>query len=172
MKTRVLIRMERSRQGAASVKGIVVVVVVLILVPLLVVGFYEGRKAYWDEQVREMCAKDGGVRVYEPFKISHSQFLAWGGLDGVHGVPIPNEADRRYDIPIFRRTSEEVIRIENPRVRRDTTEFVRRDDNKVIGRYVYYARRGGDFPSWAHESSFGCSQPSLVTDQVVIVERK
>jgi hypothetical protein len=158
------------QRGASTLKGVAVLVTVLIFLPLLIVGFYEGRKVYWDAQVREMCAKDGGATVFEPVVISHSQFLVWGGQEGVLGVPIPNEFDNRHDIPIFRRTTEEVIHAESPTVRRDLTEFIRRSDNKVLGRYVYYARRGGDFPSWAHESSLGCAQPIPISDQIVIVD--
>lgn len=39
MKTPDLKRMRRSQQGAVTVKGIVILVAVLILVPVLVVGF-------------------------------------------------------------------------------------------------------------------------------------
>jgi hypothetical protein len=162
----------RGQRGAGTLKGVFILIAAVILVPLLILGFYEGRKAYWDAKVREMCAEDGGVAVYEPLFISHSQFIAWGGQDGVHGVPIPNKSDDRNDIPVFRRTTEETINAENPTVRRDVTEFVRRSDGKVLGRYVYYARRGGDFPSWAHESSFGCVQPATVSDQIVILDRR
>lgn len=36
--------------------------VVIVFTPALISN---GAKAYYDRQVRELCAKDGGVRVYE-----------------------------------------------------------------------------------------------------------
>ena len=40
-------------------------------------------KAYYDRQVREMCAKDGGVRVYEAVTLPPSRFDKWGNV-GIH----------------------------------------------------------------------------------------
>ncbi len=145
---------------------------VLVLVPALIVVFFVGRKAYWDYRVSEMCARDGGTVVIEPVTISQSEFLAWGGQVGVRGVPIPHEDDHRVDIPIFRRTTDTIIHDWNPTVSRYLTEFVRRSDGKILGSYTYYSRRGGDLPSWAHESSFGCAHPDLPSESVIVVVQK
>lgn len=156
--------------GASAVKLLVLIPVVVVLLLILVVGFFEGRKAYWDSKVREMCAKDGGVKVFETFPINRSQYLSWGGQEGIRGIPVPHESDKRTDVPVFRRTTDEVLRTGSPTIRRDVTDFIRRTDGKVLGRYVYYARRGGDFPTWAHESSFGCLQPESVTEQIIQID--
>lgn len=160
----------RSMRGAGMVKLLLIIPGMLVLLALLAVGFFDGRKAYWDYQVQEMCKKDGGVKVFESFAITHPQFLAWGGREGIRGVPIPHESDKRTDVPVFRRTTDEVLRAGSPEVRRDVTELVRKSDGKVLGRYVYYGRRGGDFPTWAHESSFGCQMPVSVTEQIILIE--
>jgi len=34
--------------------------VLIIVVLILAKGFFEGRKAYWDHKVRQMCEIDGG----------------------------------------------------------------------------------------------------------------
>ena len=80
----------RRMRGASTVKLLVLIPVALVLLLLLVVGFFEGRKAYWDSQVREMCEKDGGVKVFETFPITRSQYFAWGGQDGTRGIPVPH----------------------------------------------------------------------------------
>ena len=161
----------RRMRGTSVVKLLVLIPIALVLLLVLVVGFFEGRKAYWDYQVREMCAKDGGVKVFETYPINRSQYLAWGGQDGIRGIPVPHESASRSDVPVFRRTIDEVLRAGNPTVRRDVTDFIRRGDGKVLGRYTYYARRGGDFPTFAHESSFGCLQPESVTEQIIMIDR-
>ncbi|MDT3735112.1 MAG: hypothetical protein ROZ00_02690 [Denitratisoma sp.] len=162
----------RRMQGVGLVKLLLIIPGAFVLLLLLAVGFFEGRKAYWDYRVKQMCEKDGGLKVFEPITISHSQFLAWGGQEGIRGVPIPHESENRSDILVFRRTADETLRSGSPEVRRDTTEFVRRSDRKVLGKYVYFARRGGDFPTIAHESSFGCKVTGPVTEQVILIERE
>jgi hypothetical protein len=130
--------------------------VIFVLLPIASVGFFEARKAYWDSQVEGMCEKDGGDKVHETVVVTRAQFLAWGGVGDVLGLP--NESDNRQDIPFFRRAKDQTVRAEAPQVVRLQTEFVRRSDGRVLGQSVYYYRRGGDFPSWAHESSFGCAR--------------
>ncbi|MCK6385947.1 MAG: hypothetical protein L6Q52_16645 [Rhodocyclaceae bacterium] len=157
-------------RGAGLVKALLLIPATLAVLLLLAVGFFEGRKAYWDYRVKGMCEKDGGIKVFESIAITHSQFLAWGGQDGIRGVPIPHESEKRTDIPVFRRTDDQVIHPGGPEVRRDMTEFVRRSDGKVLGKYVHYARRGGDFPNFAHESSFGCQVTSVISEKFILVE--
>jgi hypothetical protein len=73
--------------------------------------------------------------------------------------------------PVSTETTITYIRRGSPEVRRDEEVFKRRSDNKILARYVYYARVGGDFPSWAHQSSKGCAPiPGGVSKRVFSVE--
>lgn len=155
------------QRGASVIKALVLIPVALILLLVLVFAFYEGRKAYWDYRVREMCERDGGVTVYENVVIDFEQFKAWGGIGGALGIP--HESTKRLDIPFYRRTRDDVLHDRNPRVMRLETEFIRRRDEKLLGKAVYYYRRGGDFPSWAHESSFGCDKPDVPIEKIIFV---
>lgn len=146
---------------------VLLVVAVLILFPILMAGFYEGRKAYWDAKVREMCAKDGGTSIFVTVPITSGQFRNWGGVGTVLGIP--SEFDGRSDIPFFRRTRDEVLHEESPVVMRLETTFIRRLDGKLLGKSVHYFRRGGDFPSWAHESSFGCTRSELPIETKIFI---
>jgi hypothetical protein len=148
-------------------KMVVLIPVTLIVLLALVFAFYEGRKAYWDYQVREMCKKDGGIIVNESVAIDRAQFQVWGGIGDVLGVP--NESERRLDIPFYRRTKDENLHDWNPRVMRIETEYIRRRDEKTLGKSIYYFRRGGDFPSWAHESSFGCDKSDVPIEKIIFV---
>jgi hypothetical protein len=49
------------------------------------------------------------------------------------------------------------------------TEYIRRRDEKTLGKSIYYFRRGGDFPSWAHESSFGCDKSDVPIEKIIFV---
>lgn len=69
------------RAGSGLRKALALVVGFAILsAPVLVSN---GVKAHYDRQVREMCAKDGGVRVYETVRLPADKFDKWGNV-GIH----------------------------------------------------------------------------------------
>lgn len=47
-------------RGFSLVRWLVVLSFVAIALVIITVGFYEGRKAYWNNKVNELCAEDGG----------------------------------------------------------------------------------------------------------------
>lgn len=147
----------RRTRGAGTVKLLVLIPVALVLLLLLMVGFYEGRKAYWDYQVREMCAKDGGVVVLEHMKISREQDSFLPHSDGVTSISPESLADPRA--PAFARASETVLRESQPGVFRYEYEVVRRIDGRLTAKGVIYLRSGGDIPLPTFPSRYYC--PSL-----------
>jgi hypothetical protein len=117
-------------------------------------GYVPGRKDYWDDRVRDMCARDGGVTVYEKVELTQAEYER---LDGVQGtIPLPDEkwAGTR---PYFSRSSTQEINAQGPRVTRYESVIVRRDDGKILGKFVSYSRVGGDLPTGlGHASNFSC----------------
>lgn len=148
--------------------GTISTVIVLLLAILF--ALCEANKAYWDYRVQKMCEKDGGIQVLETIRISHSQFIEWGGRDGVRGVPIPFEINKRREIPVFQRGVEKAIRAHFPYVGASVFEVVRIHDGKVLGRATYFHRRGGDFPAPWHESFYSCQNIGLISEKIILVE--
>jgi len=130
-------------------------------------GWAPGRQAYWDEKVKEMCEKDGGVTVNERVKISRKDSqLLWG-----QGLPVPTENTRK-DSPYFWERIEIEIRDSYPKVVRAETLIKRRSDGKVLGKSVQYSRRGGDFPTgFSEATSFACPQHTDLSEQIFLVEK-
>lgn len=116
-----------------------------------------------DAQVRELCAKDGGMKIYETVALPADQFDQWGVLKGFR--PTEREGSLGPDYSYVNETT--YIRKGNPEMSRSHTSVVRRRDGKVLGEIVRYSRRGGDAPGpWA-DSYFSCppidpSQPDLL----------
>ncbi len=141
--------MKKRMMGWGLVKSTISVV---LLVVIALVVFFEGRKAYLDYQVRELCAKDGGVRVYEVIKIPNENFTKWGQVNFYRPTLGENALGSEYrftwDLSFYKKG--------NPEISRLHIQVVRRADNKLLGEVVRYGRGGGDFPSPAHGSSFGC----------------
>jgi hypothetical protein len=103
-----------------------------------------------DQQVKEMCAKDGGIKVYETVKLPADKFDKYGV------VRIPSKKDAKPSDEYYYDTNTTYLRTGNPELRRSHDRIIRRGDGKVLGEFIYYARRGGDMPGPWHDSSFGC----------------
>ena len=129
-------------------------------------GWAPGRKAYWDAQVRNMCAKDGGVTVYETITLSEVEYKRLGGDRLYPGLPVPTA---RYvaDYPYVRGFTDTILREDNPRVARSEETITRRSDGKVLARAIRYSRSGGDFPTGMSEAtSFTCPQGILLSTEI------
>lgn len=129
--------------------------VVILFTPALISN---GVKAYYDRQVRDLCAKDGGVRVYETVALPEEKFNQWG-QPNFHIPTTPydklNDADEYY--LEWETTS---LKTGNPSLERSHFRLIRRNDQKRLGESVTYLRIGGDLPGPWHESSFTCPVPT------------
>lgn len=158
--------------------------VVAIPVAILVVGFSwfvyaEYRRNYWDDRVRELCGREGGIKVFERAILRDPRYL-----DAEMNIRIPAKLERQpgygpssfeakpEDI-FFRQTVTTVIRDQSPRVARDDIFIVRNGDQKVLGQATSFGRVGGDFLAVDFESRFRCpidASESHLMKRVFIVE--
>jgi hypothetical protein len=160
----------KHQNGTGLFMLLLYVFLAMFVVLLLVFGFYEGRKAYWDYKVSEMCVSDGGLEVYEIVYLSNDEFVRLGEGGGVKGIAIPSEMSPNVNSPYYQRMSIDLLNKWNPVVSRRCTEYFRRSDDRLLARYTYYSRVGGDFPTWAHDSTFGCKQPDLIEEKIFQVK--
>jgi hypothetical protein len=117
-------------------------------------GYAPGEKAYWDAKVRDMCLKDGGVRIFQKLHVSRAEAGTLSRVAGMFNAPMKELADPKS--PAFTVLTKTVIHQGNPEVIRSVADVIRRSDGALIARSVVYTRIGGDFPSHAHPSSFEC----------------
>lgn len=146
------------------------VVVWLITVTLVgCMGYVPGQQSYWDAKVREMCAKDGGVRIIEQIIVSPSQVKLLPKVGDYFGVAL--ELLAKPEEPAFIRVRETLLRENNPSVVRYEQEIIRRVDGRVVGVAVSYGRGGGDFPSPSHPSSYHCPEYGQIYEGIHKVYR-
>jgi len=141
--------------------------VLALVVPTLIagcMGYAPGSQTYWDSQVKEMCEKDGGVRVFERLLISRTDIDLLGRVDGKIGVPV--KALAHPNAPAYAVNKVTILRQGNPGVWRSDWEIFRRVDQVVVARVTIYNRSGGDFPSPAHESRFTCPDLKQITSDM------
>lgn len=116
-------------------------------------------KSELDDEVRRLCAIDGGIKVYETVT------LPVKFVDRYGSIRIPEKSRAKSTDEYYYEVSETYFLKGNPEMWRSKFSIYRRSDSKVIGESVRYIRRGGDLPSPMHDSSFACpeigAQPSL-----------
>lgn len=144
------------RAGSGPRKALALVVGFTILsAPTLVSN---GVKAYYDRQVREMCAKDGGVRVYETVRLSAEKFNQWGQPN--FQIPIIPYTKLKDIDKYYLEWQIIYLRQGSPSLWRSHHRLIRRSDHKLLGENIMYARSGGDLPGPWHGSSLKCPEPS------------
>jgi hypothetical protein len=150
-------RLRRQCKGLGLIGWIISVPIALIAALILTVGFFEGRKAYWDYKVKQMCEKDGGVTVIEKVILSKEDYQRLAGTTGDILLPDSSRSDKNY--PYVSKFTVTTIREGYPKVNKYETEVRRSRDQKTLARRVSYSRIAGDFPTGIfHHSTFSCPQ--------------
>ncbi len=132
-------------------------------------GYVPGQQSYWDAQVREMCAKDGGVKIIEKLRLSKEDVNLLGSVDG--NIRIPSKKSAHPNAPAYSELNITYVRNEgNPSVWRAESLIKRRLDQVVIARWVTYTRSGGDIPTGlVHDSSFTCPDLKKITSDLQLL---
>ena len=128
----------------------------LLLLALLLSGCAR-EKDLLDEQARQYCAKDGGVKTYEQVRLPASSF------DGYGVVNVPIASLSKPSDPFYYEWGITYYKKGNPEMWRNHFRLYRRSDGKILGEAIGYSRRGGDFPGPWHDSSFGCPEDSDIS---------
>ena len=115
-------------------------------------------KARLDKDVRRLCEKDGGIKVYETVRLPPEKFDNWGLINFYR----PTQGENALGPEYFYKFDIHYYRSGNPQMSRYHIQVVRRSDGKLLGEAISYGRGGGDIPSPMHESSFSCPSPSEV----------
>ncbi len=115
-------------------------------------GFWEvvGKKMYWDAKVRELCAVDGGVKVYETVELTSDL------LDQFDRINIPYESELISTDKYFFKRIISYYRKDDPQVSRWHTQIIRYRDYKVLGEMVRYGRGGGDLYGPWSSTTYHC----------------
>ena len=115
------------------------------------VGGCTREKDRLDEEVRQLCAKDGGIKVYEQVKMPAEMFDKFAVLNP------PDATDMQPLGGLFILKEEtKYYRTGDPSLRRESAKITRRSDGRLLGEFASYRRVGGDLPGPWHNSTFVC----------------
>jgi len=155
---------DRVSPGNALFRLVMLLIGALLALAILVVGFYEGRKAYWDWKTAQLCEAEGGVIINERIRILPEQQAALPGAGG--RLAISPKSLAAPNSPAFFISQETTIRDKLPRIVRMDHMVIRRADGKAVGRITRYIRIGGDFPTGiAHDSHFMCPDSEVINER-------
>lgn len=131
----------------------------LLLAVLMLASCATPRQMMADKLVDELCAKDGGIKVYETVKLPKEKFDNQGNFTGVtigkDTQPITDYYiifEKNYISPY---TSGEFGGLS---VIRQNIKVYRRKDGKLLGEQFLYERGGGDIVTIDSSSSHSCKQ--------------
>jgi hypothetical protein len=132
--------------------------------------YAESKKEYWDQQVKALCEKDGGVTVYQHVKVTPEEYEKYGGRHGAITVP-PSTFSGQEEYPYFYTLEKQIIREKDPEVFRSLATVYRRSDGEIIGATVNYFRDGGNF-AFFRAPGYSCRDLGIridVMDQIFII---
>lgn len=151
--------MAESKSMRYSVQVLGAIVVVAFLVVWLGVPTFNKWRA--DRLVDELCAKDGGINIYETVELPQERFNNLGQVN------LPTEENVKDSVDYFQsckssniegdRNMEPVSRLA---IWKTNCQVIRTADKKVIAELIMFTRRGGDPVGPWHPSSHICPRNS------------
>jgi len=111
-------------------------------------------QAALDDEVRRLCAIDGGIKVYETVKLPADKFNQWGQVNFYKPTQGESALGPEYEV----KTDVQYLQKGNPSLRRYDVQIIRRSDAKLLGESIGYDRGGGDVPGPWQPSTFSCPE--------------
>ena len=122
------------------------------------------KRAKADAMVDELCARDGGIKVFETVALPANRFDKYGNFQ-IASKPSPGadfylKIESRWIVPYSGEG--------NISIARRSFQVYRASDSKLLGEAISYLRRGGDPISHAHPSSYSCPEDVGVERKVFV----
>ena len=132
----------------------------LLLLIVLFLIYYMTRFVYVDHQMSLMCAKDGGVHIYEQIEITQAEADSISVGQNI-GAGMVRKQDLKEGMPVYNSPFQnEIIKKTYPQITRYEYTIHRTKDDKLLAREVWYIRKGADMIS-----SSDCPESAIRTKQ-------
>lgn len=125
----------------------------VFLVLLLITACASGpSKGQLDDDVRRLCAIDGGIKVYETVKLPAFRFEKDGS------IYIPSKQIKKPKDKYYYESSDVFLSKGNPEMWQSHYKVYRASDKKIARREHCLYKAGGDIPGPWMETSFMCPE--------------
>lgn len=125
---------------------------ILLVLPFLTACTTGPSKGQLDDEVRRLCAIDGGIKVYERVTLPAERFEKDGS------IYIPSKQVAKLEDKFYYESFQYFFQKGNPEMWKSAYKVYRKTDNKLLGESIVYIRRGGDISGPWHESSIICPE--------------
>jgi hypothetical protein len=128
-----------------------------------------------DAQVDELCAKDGGIKVYETVTLPKERFNEYGQLIGLgltyagDTKTLPEYYIYMEDTLISPYTSGQFGGLS---VTRYQQQIYRKSDHKLLGEQIMYSRAGGDVIVIDAPSGYHCPENQKTEIEKIFLKQK
>lgn len=122
-------------------------------------------KAELDNEVKRLCAIDGGLKSYQTVELPNDKFNEHGQIN----FWIPSRDKAKSNDEYYYERIVIYIKKGNPELSRTQHKIIRKKDNKLLGESIRYARGGGDSLGPWHDSTFICPKPSTQTSLEALI---
>ena len=156
-------RQEDIEQSRIEEYGMRTNLTILLAAAFLLAGC---EKARLDQQVKELCVKDGGIKVYETVKLPAERFDQWGMVKPYD----PTQKENALGVEYLYRSDDYFYRKGNPSMVRYRHQVFRRSDGKLLGETISYGRGGGDMPGPWEPSSYHCP-PTSESSEIALFKK-
>ena len=119
----------------------------LLLLIMLIIIYFLTRFVYVDHQMSLMCAKDGGVQIYEQIEITQAEADSISNSKDFEPV-VALKKDLKAGMPVYRSDIEqEIMKKTYPQISRTEYTYYRVKDDKLLAKVIQYDRAGADMIS-------------------------
>jgi len=124
-----------------------------------------------DAQVDELCAKDGGIKVYETVTLPKERFNEWGQFV-VHDEKYAKPTDEYYRVEKITdiKGSHNSGQMGDLIIYRNHWKIYRRIDHKLLGESIRYARMKGDIFIVDAPSGYTCPEKGTSIESQIFLK--
>jgi hypothetical protein len=145
------------------------VYLLIAVFPVAWLGIPAFNKWRADNEVDELCAKDGGVIVHETVTLPKERFNKLGELHVLDkSVAKPHDEFFSTRLVTNIRGNSNLTTLDALVTYRAETTYYRTIDQKMLGRVVTYSRRGGDPIGPWHPSQYKCPNDSNLLRRIFV----
>lgn len=138
-------------------KTFLTLLLVIIVLPLLS-ACATPSQIMADAEVRRLCEKDGGIKVYETVKLPAERFDEYGRIS------IAKKENMKSTDKFYFEFIANNLQKKYPKMWQFHYQIYRVSDEKLLGETILYSRVGGDMPGPWHSSSFQCPNKAGLYD--------
>jgi hypothetical protein len=164
---------KRLSTGFGILGWLLVIPLGLIALVILFAIIVEGRKAYWDGKVKELCEREDRIKVFHPVELDAEEYEKLLNKRGQIDLRAERLA-RPEDTFVYTTVTEYIVSGGGGslQVRKYVYRILKRPEGVVLSEAVSFSRVAGDFLAIDHSSSYSRPRPIKSVAEMTFTRRQ